>query len=85
MTPGTPGYDCGAAMAELDAFVRGEMPTDAVERMQRHLDHCRGCRDMSDFEQAFRARLRELQRGTTCPPELRAQITALLATNDSDA
>lgn len=72
-------YDCRAALAELDAFLQGELPADTAERMQGHLEHCRHCRQIGDYEQAFRARLQRLRDDAACPAALRDRITTLLA------
>jgi anti-sigma factor (TIGR02949 family) len=82
---GDTGYDCARARDELDAFVRGELPVEAAARMQEHLDHCRGCRDVTRFEQAFRARLRQAGQRECCPDHLRKRIEALLARGPADA
>lgn len=71
-------FDCSAALAELDAFLRGELPADSVERMQNHLDRCRHCTQIGRYEQAFRDRLERLGRLTECPPALRDRIATLL-------
>ncbi|MEO8480503.1 MAG: zf-HC2 domain-containing protein [Gemmatimonadota bacterium] len=77
-------YDCRKASAELDAFVRGDLPLDAAERMQEHLERCGHCADVARHEQAFRDRLRRMGDGC-CPDELRARIMALLAQDGSNA
>lgn len=71
-------YDCSKASAELDAFVRGDLPLEAAERMQEHFERCGHCADVARYEQAFRDRLRRMGDGC-CPDELRARIVALLA------
>ncbi len=71
-------FDCTAALAELDAFLRGELPVESVERMQSHLVRCRHCTQIGHYEQAFRARLQRLGSGMECPAALRARIAALL-------
>jgi anti-sigma factor (TIGR02949 family) len=76
-------YDCTAAMAELDAFVRGELGAESVGRMREHFTRCGHCSAIAQYEAAFRARLRALA-GPCCPDALRARISALLA-NGSDA
>jgi len=70
--------NCTAALAELDAFLRGELPADSVERMQGHLDRCRHCAQIGRYEQAFRDRLQRLGSGTECPLSLRERIATLL-------
>lgn len=78
-----PEYDCTAALAELDAFLRGELPVEAAERMQGHLVRCRHCTQIGHYEQAFRARLQRLGTTTECPAALRDKIAALLADEPS--
>lgn len=72
-------FDCREAAEELDAFVRGELPLSDAERMQQHLDDCRGCSDVARLEQAFRDRLRRAGTSCNCPDELRAKIEAMIA------
>lgn len=71
-------FNCTAALAELDSFLRGELPVDTAERMQSHLQRCRHCTQIGHYEQAFRARLQRLGENTECPAALRARIAALL-------
>ncbi len=78
-------YDCTKALDELDAFVRGELPVDEVERMRVHLDRCGHCASVASYERAFRERLRTLQRSCCCPDELRRRIQQLLAREQPDA
>lgn len=79
MNETTDCYDCSGAMAELDAFVRGELGAESVERMRQHLARCGHCETVAQYEGAFRARLKALA-GPCCPEALRARIGALLAT-----
>ncbi len=85
MSQAEQGYDCTRALDELDAFVRGELSLDEVERMQVHLDRCGHCATVARYEQAFRERLRTLQQRCCCPDTLRARIEALLARERPDA
>lgn len=83
--PGNP-YDCGRALDELDAFVRGELSPGEAERMQIHLDRCGHCASVARYEQAFRERLRRIQASCDCCPDaLRQRIEQLLARRSSDA
>lgn len=83
--PGKP-YDCGRALDELDAFVRGELPLDEAERMQVHLDRCGHCASVTRYEQAFRERLRRVKSGGDCCPDaLRQRIERLLSRQPRDA
>lgn len=76
-------YDCAGAMAELDAFVRGELGAESVERMRQHFARCGHCGAIAEYEAAFRARLKALA-GPCCPEALKARIQSLLAA-DPDA
>jgi anti-sigma factor (TIGR02949 family) len=78
-------YDCGKAAAELDAFVRGELALDDAERMQLHLDRCGHCASVARYEQAFRARLRQIRPGGCCPEALRKRVEELLRRETPDA
>ena len=85
MTTSKDCYDCDLARTELDAFVRGDLPVEEAERMQRHLDECGHCAEVTRYEQAFRDRLRKVGGGGCCPELLRDRIRALLAREHPDA
>lgn len=85
MTDQKNGQDinCEQAIEELDAFVRGELPAESMDRMQSHLDACGGCKRVAQYEQAFRKRL--LQLGSeNCPDKLRRKIIDLLTQLPTD-
>jgi len=70
--------DCEAALAQLDAFRRGELPTNELASMQRHLDACRHCLAQHHHEKALLDRLANATRNCICPDELRASITQMV-------
>ncbi len=84
MSDTTDCYDCTGAMAELDAFVRGELGAESVERMRQHLARCGHCGAVAQYEAAFRARLKALA-CPCCPDALRTRIQTLLATGPDAA
>ena len=84
MKPSDHCYDCDRARQELDAFVRGDLPMDEAERMQRHLDQCGHCDEVTRYEQAFRDRLRKVGGAACCPELLRDRIRELLAREQRD-
>jgi anti-sigma factor (TIGR02949 family) len=71
--------DCDQAMAELDGFLRAELSVELIDRMEAHLARCGHCRQLGEYERAFRARLEQLDAGRCCPDALRARIATLLA------
>jgi anti-sigma factor (TIGR02949 family) len=77
-------YDCATAQRELDAFVRGDLPVEEAERMKEHLDRCGHCAEVTQYEQAFRDRLRRIGSGGCCPDVLRERIRDLLAREGPD-
>lgn len=77
-------WDCSRAGKELDAFVRGDLPLEEIDRMRLHLEHCSHCSDVARFEEAFRKRLGELGRDTCCPDALRKRVEALLSSDQPE-
>lgn len=71
--------NCASAMAEMDAFLCGELTVAMVDLMRAHLDACAGCRQAAAYERAFRTRLLVAGSSVSCPPALRERIKAMLA------
>ena len=44
---------CRDAVAQLWAYIDGELPAEERERVHRHLEACRGCHPHYDFQKAF--------------------------------
>ena len=76
--------ECEAALAQRDAFRRGELPAAEVAAMQRHLDACCHCLARHHHEQAFLDRLAGAAKNCCCPDELRTTIAQMVseATHD---
>jgi len=53
--------DCEEVVANLLAYLDGEMDTETRARIDAHLEHCRGCFSRAEFERALRRRLQELR------------------------
>lgn len=70
--------ECEAALAELDAYRRGELPASEVESIQRHLEACIHCSTYKLHEEAFLDRLASVARTTCCPDALRSTISQML-------
>lgn len=81
----THDHDCGAggdpcreAMRELVDYLKGEVPSDAADRIREHLAKCRPCEGEAHFEQHFLALLESRLRGERCPDRLKARIREAL-------
>ena len=77
--------ECETALAQLDEYRRGTLPSNEVATMQRHLDACRACLVYKVHEEALLDRLSNAARNCSCPDELRATILRLVATGSRDA
>jgi len=70
-------HRCDDAIAQIQAFLDGELDEDTVTRIERHLQECSPCLEAYDFEAELRkviaARLRD-----DVPGDLRTRITAVL-------
>jgi anti-sigma factor (TIGR02949 family) len=71
--------ECEAALEQLDAFRRGELPPDDMQLLRIHLDACRRCFSYKLHEEAFLDRLVAAARNSTCPEELRATVYRMIA------
>lgn len=71
------GTDCQQVLAELEAYLDGELDDTGLSRIRVHLAACYPCTDRADFLEQLRAVLR---RGcvTNAPPSLVARIESLL-------
>jgi len=70
-------HRCDDAIAQIQAFLDGELDEDTVTRIERHLQECSPCLEAYDFEAELRkviaAKARE-----DCPGEVRNRIMSLL-------
>lgn len=70
--------DCGEALAHLHDYLKRELTADLVIEVRYHLERCRDCAGMAQFEQRFLLMLENCARKETCPKEVRARIVAAL-------
>ena len=79
---GNPGHDgaehyCDDAIAQVQAYLDGELDETVVARIEAHLEECSPCLEAYDFEAELRkviaARLR-----SDIPGDLRSRLTAVL-------
>jgi mycothiol system anti-sigma-R factor len=47
-------HDCDDAVAQLYAFLDGELDDETVVRVEAHLEHCSPCLEAFDFEAELR-------------------------------
>jgi mycothiol system anti-sigma-R factor len=75
------GPDCQEALAELERFLDGELPSGEVGRVKQHLSDCYPCTDRASFEEQLRAVVR---RGCVdaAPADLVERIRTGLANGD---
>jgi mycothiol system anti-sigma-R factor len=72
-----PPTDCGPAcqeaLADLERFLDGELPSGDIGRIKQHLSDCYPCTDRASFEEQLRALVR---RGCAdaAPPDLVVRI-----------
>ncbi len=74
MTP----LDCEQAMAHLQDYLKRELTPELVSEVRVHLERCRDCEDVAQFEQSFLLMVEACARKETCPNELRSRIMAAL-------
>jgi mycothiol system anti-sigma-R factor len=71
--------NCSETIAELTAYLDGELGEERLEVIKGHLEHCLSCDDRACFEE----KLKELIRSRcqeSMPPDLLAKIRARIAT-----
>ena len=70
--------DCPDVQKFIHAFLDGEFDEREQVRVRAHLQTCKQCRTMAQFEERLRQRLRQEQPKVVAPPELRARIRRAL-------
>jgi mycothiol system anti-sigma-R factor len=76
------GADCQEALAQLEAYLDGELGEDAKERISGHLAQCFPCADRASFDEQLRAMVRE-RCAETAPPHLLDRIRLHLGASDA--
>lgn len=76
--------ECEAALNQLDAFRRGELPPQEMTSLRAHLDACRRCYSYKLHEEAFLDRLVNAARNAKCPEDLRSTIYQMVAKESRD-
>lgn len=70
--------DCHEAQKFIHAYLDQEFGEKERQEMSAHLQGCERCRNVANFEERFRRRLRKSQEPVTAPPRLRASVRKAL-------
>lgn len=71
--------NCRETIAELDAFLDGELSDDVRAHIDAHLNGCNDCLSAFDFQAELKAAIRRKCSGDTLPPGLLGKIEACFA------
>lgn len=66
--------DCNETLRELEAFLDGELSSDAQVSIHAHLEGCMDCLQAFDFHAELRTVVRDKCRNDEMPPTLLAKI-----------
>jgi anti-sigma factor (TIGR02949 family) len=72
------GVDCTKAMAHLADYLKRELTPELMVEVRQHIDRCRDCFQLAQFEEKFLAMLEVRAGRETCPGKLRARILEML-------
>ena len=70
---------CTSCLEALHPFIDRELSDDDIVQVRQHLDACRGCLHLYQFETSVRRLVRVRCLEQQAPDALRAKIAALLA------
>jgi mycothiol system anti-sigma-R factor len=70
---------CKNCKQALHPYIDRELSDEDIVQVQEHLDACRGCLHMFEFEASLRRLVRVRCREQVAPESLRTRITACLA------
>ena len=76
--------NCPDVQKFIHAYLDGEFDEQEQVLVGAHLQTCQECRDMAQFEEKLRQRLRREQPQVVAPPELRARIRRALGEVEPD-
>jgi mycothiol system anti-sigma-R factor len=70
---------CQNCLQALNPYIDRELSDDDIVQVQLHLDGCRGCLHLFQFEQSLRRLVRVRCQEQQAPESLRLRIVACLA------
>jgi mycothiol system anti-sigma-R factor len=77
--------DCNETLRELESFLDGELPDEALGTIRAHLEGCLDCYQAFDFQAELKAVIAAKCRQDELPPGLLARIEHCFQTDlDSD-
>ena len=75
---------CREAVKRLNEFLDHELEAGEAEKVQRHLQECRGCFAKFHFEETLLRTIHERAQAIRAPSDLRDKILGLITANSSD-
>ena len=76
--------DCRETIAELDAFLDGELSDDVKAHIDAHLNGCTDCLSAFDFQAVLKDAIRRKCSNEALPPGLLGKIEACFAPGFGD-
>jgi mycothiol system anti-sigma-R factor len=70
--------DCESALRDLSRYLDKELSEGPTAELEQHLQECRHCFSMAEFEQRLRAIIRRSCASEQVPPELEQRLRKLL-------
>ena len=70
--------DCAGALRKLSQYLDHELEEIPSSELTRHLNECRGCFSLAEFEQRLRAIILRSCRGDQIPSVLEDRLVRLL-------
>jgi mycothiol system anti-sigma-R factor len=71
--------NCRDCLTVLNSFIDRELSDEDIVTVRQHLDECRGCLHLYQFQESVRRLVRVRCLEQSAPESLRARITASLA------
>jgi mycothiol system anti-sigma-R factor len=75
--------DCQDCVRALNPYLDRELSDEDVQQVRQHLDACRGCLHVYQFQESVRRLVRVRCREQTAPASLRMRISLSLAVEQS--
>ncbi len=80
---GDANYNCQQALLEIERFLDGELQSDLVSVLQRHLDDCQRCMRRADFQRHMKDLIAAKCGGDDAPQDLLVRIRLMIQEHDA--